>query len=207
MSPTRHAEPRTTPGRLALAAAALSLTAALAACGEGSGTATDTAAAVSARAAETAPTTAVAEPQPEATTPTTSAEVTATTAAPRRLTPTTAAPATTPATSPPAESPATTASPAPRYAPGQRINPSSSDMQTAMATLSTRIPLFKPTESQLRTFADAACTSFDQGQTRQQVESTVRQAVTYVQGASLSAADAEFAVRTVVQLRCPGYLQ
>ena len=76
-----------------------------------------------------------------------------------------------------------------------------------MAALSTRIPMFKPTEPQLRAFADAACAQFDQGQTKAQVESTVRQAVTYVQGASLSPADAEFAVRTVVGLRCPGYLQ
>ena len=80
-------------------------------------------------------------------------------------------------------------------------------MQTALSALSTRIPLFKPTEQQLRAFADAACAQFDQGQSKSQVESTVRQAVTYVQGASLSPADAEFAVRTVVALRCPGYLQ
>jgi hypothetical protein len=76
-----------------------------------------------------------------------------------------------------------------------------------MATLHQRIPLFQPTESQLRTFADAACDSFDQGQTATQVSATVRQAVTYVQGASLSVADADFMVQTVVALRCPGYLR
>lgn len=194
----------TLPSR-ALAAAALSLALTLAACG-GSEPATDTTAAVSDRAPEAVATTVAPEPQPEAP-PTSAAETTSTTAAARRLTPTTAAPANTPATSPPADAtPATTAAPAPKYAPGQRINPSSADVQTAIATLSTRIPMFKPNESQLRTFADAACTSFDQGQTKAQVEATVRQAVTYVQGASLSAADAEFAVRTVVTLRCPGYL-
>ena len=79
-------------------------------------------------------------------------------------------------------------------------------MQAAIAQLHQRIPLFNPNESQLRTFADAACTSFDQGQTFGQVQATVQQAVSHVQGASLSAADADFAVRTVLQLRCPGWL-
>lgn len=79
-------------------------------------------------------------------------------------------------------------------------------MQSAIAALGQRIPLFSPTDAQLRTFADAVCTSFDQGQTMAQVQATVRQAVTHIQGASLSPADADFAVRTVVQLRCPGYL-
>lgn len=111
-----------------------------------------------------------------------------------------------PTVSPPTTSPPPTTAPPPRYAPGQRINPSSAEVQAAMAALSARIPMFQPTEAQLRSFADAACASFDQGQTRAQVESTVRQAVGYVQGASLSAADAEFAVATVVGLRCPGYL-
>jgi len=94
----------------------------------------------------------------------------------------------------------------PRFAPGQRISPTSVQVQGAISTLTQRIPLFKPNESQLRTFADAACTSFDQGQTFKQVSSTIRQAVTYVQGASISPADADLAARTVVTLRCPGYL-
>ncbi|MFP5317736.1 MAG: hypothetical protein ACLGI2_05510 [Acidimicrobiia bacterium] len=189
----------------ALAAVALSMTVTLAACG-GSDPAVDSAAAVSDRAPETPATTAAPEPQPEVDSPPTTVASPSTTV-PRRITPTTASPATAPATSPPSDAAlATTAAPAPKYAPGQRISPSSAEVQTAIATLSTRIPMFKPNESQLRTFADAACTSFDQGQTKDQVENTVRQAVTYVQGASLSPADAEFAVRTVVQLRCPGYL-
>jgi hypothetical protein len=86
------------------------------------------------------------------------------------------------------------------------VNPTSAQVQAAITTLHQRIPLFEPNEAQLRTFADAACTQFDQGQTHAQVVETVRRAVTYIQGASLSAADADFAVRTVLQLRCPGYL-
>ncbi len=94
----------------------------------------------------------------------------------------------------------------PKLPPGQRVNPTSAQVQAAIAELHGRIPLFQPNDPQLRTFADAVCTSFDQGQSFAQVTSTVQQAVSNVQGASLSAADADFAVRTVLQLRCPGWL-
>lgn len=107
--------------------------------------------------------------------------------------------------------PTTAAAPLPTVAPaklppGQRVNPTSAQVQAAIAALHQRIPLFAPTDQQLRTFADAVCMSFDQGQTQAQVQSTVQQAVARIQGASLSAPDADFAVRTVVALRCPGYL-
>jgi hypothetical protein len=119
------------------------------------------------------------------------------------------APATTIA-EPAAEAPAPTPPPAPpappKLPPGQRINPTSAQVQAAITQLHQRIPLFQPNESQLRTFADAVCASFDQGQSFGQVQATVQQAVSNVQGASLSAPDAEFAVRTVLELRCPGWL-
>jgi len=181
----------------------------LAACG-GSGPSTETAAIASDSPAEAGPAATPApdaappatSPAPEPTTPqTTAAKSTPTTA---KWAPTPTSP---PTTAAPAAAPPTTAVPeTPKFAPGQRINPTSAEVRVAMATLQQRIPLFQPTEPQLRTFADAACASFDQGQTPAQVSSTVRQAVTYVQGASLSTADADFAVRTVVSLRCPGYL-
>ena len=147
-------------------------------------------------------------------TTTTVAPATTTTAAPKAsATPTTAkattpttAKSSSPATTAPAAAPAPTAAPAPAVKSGQRVNPTSAQVQAAIATLHQRIPLFEPNEAQLRTFADAACTQFDQGQTYAQVVDTVRKAVGYIQGASLSAADGDFAVRTVVQLRCPGYL-
>jgi hypothetical protein len=108
---------------------------------------------------------------------------------------------------PPAPVAAPPAPPAPpKYVGGQRLEPTSAQVQAAMAQLHGRIPLFQPTESQLRTFAEAVCGTFDQGQTKAQVEAAVRQAVSNVAGASLTAADAEFAVHTVVELRCPGYL-
>ncbi len=202
--------------RLPLAGAALFLALGLAACGGSD--ATDkasatfgTAADVTADQAAPAPSQATeAAPEDTPAAPATDAApaAPATTAAPKKSAPpTTAARTTTPSTPPTtaAAAPPTTAV-TPRFAPGQRINPSSAQLQAAITTLSQRIPLFKPNESQLRTFADAACTSFDQGQTFPQVSSTIRQAVTYVQGASISSADADFAVRTVVSLRCPGYL-
>lgn len=147
-------------------------------------------------------TTVVAAPVPTST-PATSAPKS--TAAPTTTKP---APATAaaPAAKAPA-TPATTVAPAaPKLAPGQRLNPTSAQVQAAITQLHQRIPLFQPTESQLRTFADAVCASFDQGQTAAQVQSTVQQAVSHVQGASLSAADAQFAVTLMAQLRCPGYL-
>jgi hypothetical protein len=152
---------------------------------------------------------------PPVETPTTTAPAAApTTTAPaaRAATPATtpttkkpATPATTAAPAAPAPTP-TTAPAAPKPAPGQRVAYTTAGVQAAMAALTQRIPLFKPTEPQLRTFADAVCTSLDQGQTLAQVQATVRDAVSRIQGQSLTEPDAAFAVRTVVQLRCPGYL-
>ena len=135
--------------------------------------------------------------------PAAKAAVPPTTATTRRtpVPPTTAAPAAVAAAPAPAPAPA----PA-KPAPGQRVPFTTAGVQAAIAALHQRIPLFSPTDPQLRTFADAVCTSFDQGQTMTQVQGTVRQAVSHIQGASLSPADADFAVRTVAQLRCPGYL-
>ena len=151
-----------------------------------------------------------AEVQPTITAPAT----TPTTTAPAAKAP---APSTTPTTKK-AASPSTTSAPtaaaptpvpapaAPKLPPGQRVAYTTAAVQAAAGALTQRIPLFKPTESQLKTFADAVCTSFDQGQTIAQVQATVRDAVSRIQGASLSEADASFAVRLVTELRCPGYL-
>jgi hypothetical protein len=159
--------------------------------------------------ATTPETTVVADTTTTVAAPTTTAPAAkASTAATAKATPPTTAKATTPTTAKPAATaaPAPAPAPAPAAKSGQRVNPTNAQVQAAITTLHQRIPLFEPNEAQLRTFADAACTQFDQGQTHAQVVETVRRAVTYIQGASLSAADADFAVRTVLQLRCPGYL-
>lgn len=141
------------------------------------------------------------------TAPTTAAPTAKPPSPPKTATTRRAAAPTTVASPAPVPAPAPTTAPAPaKLPPGHRVPFTSSAVQAAAASLHQRIPLFNPSESQLRTFADAVCTSFDQWQTLAQVQSTVRQAVTHIQGASLSEADAAFAVRTVVQLRCPGWL-
>ncbi len=86
-----------------------------------------------------------------------------------------------------------------------RINPSSAQVQAAIAQLRQRIPLFSPTEAQARQFGDQVCTAFDQGQTYAQVKATGMQMVSQVPFITVSSADADFAIRTAVQLFCPGY--
>jgi hypothetical protein len=163
-----------------------------------------------------APAVVPADAPPTDTPPTTPAPVDTTTTAPAATAtppsttattrkPTAPRTAATPAPAAAAAAP-TTAPAAPKLPPGLRVPYTTAAVQAAVSALTQRIPLFKPTEAQLKTFADAVCTSFDQGQTVAQVQATIRDAVSRIQGASLTEADAAFAVRTVTQLRCPGYL-
>ena len=147
---------------------------------------------------ETAPPTTQA-PAPQAV-PTTKAPAPATTPTTRKTT-TTVAPA-----APAAPAPAPTTPTTVKVRSGARVAYTTAGVQAAISAITQRIPLFKPNDPQLRTFADAVCTSFDQGQSQAQVQATIRDAVSRIQGQSLSEADAEFMVRTVTQLRCPGYL-
>ena len=144
------------------------------------------------------PTTQAPAAQPP---PTTKAAPPATTATTRKPAPTTVAPPVPAAPAPAATTPTTA-----KVRSGARVAYTTAGVQAAIAAITGRIPLFKPNDAQLRTFADAVCTSFDQGQTQTQVQATIRDAVSRIQGQSLSEADAEFMVRTVTQLRCPGYL-
>lgn len=151
---------------------------------------------------ETAPpTTAAAPAAAKATTPAANAPAPSTTATTRKAPSTTIAPA-----RPAPAAPATTPTTAPRVRSGQRVAYTTAGVQAAIAAITQRIPLFKPNDAQLRTFADAVCGQFDQNQTQAQVQATIRQAVTHIQGQSLSDADAAFMVQTVTSLRCPGYL-
>lgn len=146
---------------------------------------------------ETAPPTTQAPAPPAA--PTTKAPAPAPTT--RKPTTTTVAPA-----APAAPAPAPTTPTTVKVRSGARVAYTTAGVQAAISAITQRIPLFKPNDAQLRTFADAVCTSFDQGQSQAQVQATIRDAVSRIQGQSLSEADAEFMVRTVTQLRCPGYL-
>ena len=143
---------------------------------------------------ETAPPTTQAPAAQAA--PTTKAPAPSTTATTRKPTATTVAPV----------APATTTPTTVRVRSGARVAYTTAGVQAAITALHQRIPLFAPNDAQLRTFADAVCTSFDQGQTHAQVQATIRDAVSRIQGQSLTEADAAFMVQTVTQLRCPGYL-
>lgn len=193
----------------AVAGAALVLALGAAALGQVGGTSPTASVASVARASSAGAVVPAPEPQAPAETvppttqapPTTKAPAPTTTPSTRKPTTTTVAPAT-PAAPAPAPITPTTA----KVRSGQRVAFTAAGVQAAAAAITQRIPLFKPNDAQLRTFADAVCTSFDQGQTQAQVQATIRDAVSRIQGQSLSEADAAFMVHTVTQLRCPGYL-
>jgi hypothetical protein len=84
------------------------------------------------------------------------------------------------------------------------VNPSSAQVQAALATMP-QSPLFKPTEAQGRQFGDQVCTAFDQGQSFAQIKASALQAASRIPLVSISAADIDRAVRTAVNLFCPGY--
>ena len=95
------------------------------------------------------------------------------------------------------------APPAPTTAP--RLNPSSAQIQSAIAQIRARIPLYSPTEAQAREFGNQVCSAFDAGQSGAQVKAQALQATSQVPFVTVSASDVDFAVRTAVQLFCPGY--
>jgi hypothetical protein len=161
---------------------------------------------------DTTPKTVAAEPSttaapdttvPTTTTPPTTSSPSATKtekAAPAAIdAPTTAAPAvTTPSsTAAPTTTPPVTLPP--------RTNPSSAQVQAAIQQLHQLIPFYTPTEAQARQFGDSVCTAFDQGQTYSQVQATVLKAVSAIPLITVTAADADAAIRNAVQLFCPGY--
>ncbi|MFN2609111.1 MAG: hypothetical protein ABR511_14660 [Acidimicrobiales bacterium] len=147
-----------------------------------------------------APTTAA----PAATPPPTAPPATAPPTTARRTTVARAA-ATSSAPAPAAAAPSAAAAPASSVAP--RLNPSSAQVQAAMNALKARNPLYGSlTEAQARQFANQVCSAFDAGQTAAQVQATAQAAASKVPLMAVPAADVRYAVRTAVQLFCPGYL-
>jgi hypothetical protein len=104
---------------------------------------------------------------------------------------------------PAASSAASSAPSAPTTA--ARVNPSSAQVQAAIAQIHQRIPLYSPTEAQARQFGDQVCSAFDQGQSSSQVQATAMQMASKIPFVTVSSSDIAFAVRTAVQLFCPGY--
>ncbi|HTJ73982.1 MAG TPA: hypothetical protein VL337_01330 [Acidimicrobiales bacterium] len=153
----------------------------------------DTAAAPTTTAAPTTapPTTAV-----KTTTPTTKAvKTTATTKVPA----TTAAPAPAAAAAAPAAAPAAPATVARRV-------PSAAEVSQAIATLPQYVStIFTPTPAQVAQLGDQVCTAFDQGQTFAQVKATGLSMITQVPLTTVKPGGADWVVKTIVNLYCPGY--
>jgi hypothetical protein len=142
--------------------------------------------------APTAPPTTV-PPPPTAPPTTVTPPAPATTAAPRRA----SRPAA-PAAAAAAAAPAAPAKPV-------RLNPSSAEIQGVIAQVASRIPLFRPSEDQVRQFGNDVCSAFDSGLPYNQVKAQVQQAMPKVPLISISSADIDFAIRSAVSLFCPGY--
>jgi hypothetical protein len=111
------------------------------------------------------------------------------------------------AASAPRAAPAATAAaaPAPPSTVPARRNPSSAEVMGALQTLKARIPMMPLNESYARDFGNQVCSAFDAGSSFSQVVNNAIAAASKVPFFSLSQADAQFAVRTAVQLFCPGY--
>jgi hypothetical protein len=152
------------------------------------------------------------------------------------LSPTTDAPTTAPASSPttaakaakqaaqadvasaastPDAGPATTATSAPATAPAPaatsgiapRINPTDAQVQAAIQQIATRIPFFSVANvAQARQFGDAVCSAFDSGASYSSVKSQVQSALSQLPMVTIKPTDMDFAIRTAVQLFCPGYM-
>lgn len=97
--------------------------------------------------------------------------------------------------------PATTATPKT----AARPNVSSAQVQTAIGQLRARNGLFNVTEDQARQFGDMVCDAFDGGSSYSQVRAQVLQAVSGHPLLTVTAADADFAIRTSVKLFCPSH--
>jgi len=83
-----------------------------------------------------------------------------------------------------------------------RLNPSSAQVKAAIAQIGAGLPI---SEAQAREFANQVCTAFDEGQSFSTVKATALQAARKVPFVSVSAAQVDSAVRTAVQLFCPGH--
>jgi hypothetical protein len=87
-----------------------------------------------------------------------------------------------------------------------RVQPTAAQVQSAIAGITSMVQLplfFQITPANVAQVGNQVCTSFDQGQTFAQVKSTGLSMVSaYV---PVSAAAADYAVRTAVALYCPAY--
>lgn len=156
--------------------------------------------------ADVAPTTVPPTTAPPTTVATTTPP---TTKAPTATTKTTKAPSTTQATAAPAAAatpaPSAPAAPAAPVTVPRRV-PSAAEVQQAINTLPQYVhSILTPTPAQVAQIGNQVCTAFDQGQTFAQVKATGLQMVTQVPLTTVLPGGADWVVKTVVNLYCPGY--
>lgn len=88
-----------------------------------------------------------------------------------------------------------------------RRNPSTAEVQQALSSLPNYVrSILKPSPAQVAQLGDKVCGMFDAGQTYSQVKATGLQMVTQVPLTTVLPGGAEWVVRTVVTMYCPGYL-
>ncbi|MFP5320012.1 MAG: DUF732 domain-containing protein [Acidimicrobiia bacterium] len=155
---------------------------------------------VATEVADTVPEETTTTAPPETTVPSTTPPTTA----PRR-------PATTQATTPPPTAAPvvntttpTTVAAAPTSTVPSRRNPSSAEVNGAIASLRSYLPL-TPTEAQARQLGDMVCDAFDSGQSYAEVKATALQQVSQIPFVTVTPAAADAILRTAVQLFCPGH--
>ena len=89
--------------------------------------------------------------------------------------------------------------------PAPRTEPSKAALQGAIRELDARTNYFRPTEKQIREFSGEVCTAFDQGYSYAEVKAGVLDSAKRAPYLGVSSADADYSVRSAVQLFCPGY--
>ena len=89
--------------------------------------------------------------------------------------------------------------------PAPRVEPSRTALRAAIRELDARTNYFRPTENQVRDFSGQVCTAFDQGYAYPEVKAAVLDSAKRAPYLGISTADADYAIRSSVQLFCPGY--
>jgi hypothetical protein len=158
---------------------------------------------------------ATIEQAPATSAPTTAApttvapKATATTAAPTTKAPASSTASKTTAAKAPAAAAAVTVPPVtvPPVPVGvARVVPSAAQVQQAIASLPNYVhSILSPSPAQVAQLGDKVCTMLDQGQTFAQVKATGLQMVTQVPLTTVLPGGADWVVRTVVNLYCPGH--
>lgn len=124
-----------------------------------------------------------------------------------------AAARTSPSSTPPttvAAVPTSPRAPAPVAAPSTpgvpRRTPTDAEVQQALKTFPQYVKTFiKPTAAQVAELGDRVCTAFDEGQTYAQVKATGLEMVTQVPRTTVLPGGADWVIRTIVTMYCPGY--